>query len=132
MRAIAVCLSLLFSGMAVAADHPEVPLWANGAPGSEGKTAKEVDEPPNQEHGYLKVTSVHNPSLTVFLPPPGTATGAAVVIAPGGGHQFLNFDQEGTYVAEFLNSIGVAGVVFSYPPAGEAGPTQEEDTTRNP
>jgi hypothetical protein len=74
MRAIAVCLSLLFSGMAVAADHPEVPLWANGAPGSEGKTAKEVDEPPNQEHGYLKVTSVHNPSLTVFLPPIETAS----------------------------------------------------------
>jgi hypothetical protein len=70
MRAIAVCLSLLFSGMALAADHPAVPLWTNGAPGSEGKTAKEVEEPPNQKHGYLEVTSVHNPSLTVFLQPP--------------------------------------------------------------
>jgi len=127
MRALAVCLSLLFSGMALAADHPEVPLWANGAPGSEGKTAKEVDEPPNQEHGYLKVTSVHNPSLTVFLPPPGTATGAAMVIAPGGGHQFLNFDQEGTYVAEYLNSIGVAGFVLKYRLAREAGSTYKVD-----
>jgi len=113
--------------MALAADHPEVPLWANGAPGSEGKTAKEVDEPPNQEHGYLKVTSVHNPSLTVFLPPPGTATGAAMVIAPGGGHQFLNFDQEGTYVAEYLNSIGVAGLVLKYRLAREAGSTYKVD-----
>ena len=109
--------------MAVAADHPEVPLWANGAPGSESKTAKEVDEPPNQEHGYLKVTSVHNPSLTVFLPSLETASGAAVVIAPGGGHQFLNFDQEGTYVAEYLNSIGVAGFVLKYRLAREAGST---------
>jgi len=113
--------------MALAADHPEVPLWANGAPGSEGKTAKEVDEPPNQEHGYLKVTSVHNPSLTVFLPPPGTATGAAMVIAPGGGHQFLNFDQEGTYVGEYLNSIGVAGFVLKYRLAREAGSTYKVD-----
>ena len=113
--------------MAVAADHPEVPLWANGAPGSEGKTAKEVDEPPNQEHGYLKVTSVHNPSLTVFLPPLDTASGAAVVIAPGGGHQFLNFDQEGTYVAEYLNSIGVAGFVLKYRLAREAGSTYKVD-----
>lgn len=113
--------------MAVAADHPEVPLWANGAPGSEGKTAKEVDEPPNQEHGYLKVTSVHNPSLTVFLPPIETASGAAVVIAPGGGHQFLNFDREGTYVAEFLNSIGVAGFVLKYRLAREAGSTYKVD-----
>jgi endo-1,4-beta-xylanase len=127
MRAIAVCLSLWFSGMALAADHPEVRLWANGAPGSEGKTAKEVDEPPNQEHGYLKVTSVHNPSLTVFLPPLETASGAAVVIAPGGGHQFLNFDQEGTYVAEYLNSIGVAGFVLKYRLAREAGSTYKVD-----
>src|ERR1039457_5146563 len=122
MRAIAVCLSLLFSGMAVAADHPEVPLWANGARGSEGKTAREVDKPPNQEHGSLKVTSVHNPSLTVFLPPIETASGAGVVIVPGGGHQFLNFDREGTYVAEFLNSIGVAGFGFHYRLAGAARP----------
>jgi endo-1,4-beta-xylanase len=113
--------------MGLAADRPEVPLWANGAPGSEGKTAREVDEPPNQEHGYLKVTGVHVPSLTVFLPPPGTASGAAVVIAPGGGHQFLNFDQEGTYVAEYLNSIGVAGFVIKYRLAREAGSTYKVD-----
>src|SRR5579872_3144247 len=114
MRATAVLLCLLLSGLALAADHPEIPLWANGAPGSEGKTAKEVDEAPNQSHGYLKVTGVHNPSITVFLPPRETATGAAMVIAPGGGHQFLNFDQEGTYVAQYLNSIGVAGFVLKY------------------
>jgi endo-1,4-beta-xylanase len=113
--------------MALAADRPEVPLWANGAPGSEGKTAKEVAEPPNQEHGYLKVTGVHSPSLTVFLPPLETASGAAVVIAPGGGHQFLNFDQEGTYVAEYLNSIGVAGFVLKYRLAREAGSTYKVD-----
>jgi hypothetical protein len=123
MRATTICVSLLVSGLALAADRPEIPLWANGAPGSEGKTVKEVDEPPNKDHGYLKVTSVHNPSITVFLPPRATATGAAMVIAPGGGHQFLNFDQEGTNVAAYLNSIGVAGFVLKYRLAREPGST---------
>ena len=123
MRLRLACVPILVSGLAFAADHPEIPLWSNGAPGSEGKTAKEVDEPPNKDHGYLKVTGVHSPSITVFLPPRETATGAAVVIAPGGGHQFLNFDQEGTYVAEYLNSIGVAGFVLKYRLAREPGST---------
>lgn len=123
MRATALWLPLLLTGLALAADHPEIRLWAGGAPGSEGKTAKEVDEPPNKDHGYLKVTNVHHPSITVFLPPRETATGAAMVIAPGGGHQFLNFDQEGTNVAAYLNSIGVAGFVLKYRLAREPGST---------
>jgi acetyl esterase/lipase len=119
------CLrTLLFcASVALAADHPEVPLWPAGAPGSEGKTAKEVVEAPNKDHGYLKVTEVHHPSLTVYLPAPGQATGAAMIIAPGGGHRFLNFDQEGTYVAEYLNSIGVAAFVLKYRLAREPGST---------
>ena len=115
-------LSLLIVSAAWGA-NPEVALWPHGAPGSEGKTGKEVAEVPNAAHGYLKVTGVHNPSLTVFLPPAEKATGAAVIIAPGGGHQFLNFDQEGTYVAEYLNSIGVAGFVLKYRLAREPDST---------
>jgi len=125
--AFSLCVFFLLAGWALAGDHPEVRLWANGAPGSEGKTASEVDEPPNQSHGYLKVTSVHNPSLTIFLPAPEKATGAAMVIAPGGGHQFLNFDQEGTYVADYLNSIGAAGFVLKYRLAREPGSTYKVD-----
>ena len=121
MRALLLCG--LVAGYAVAAGPQEVPLWSNGAPGSEGKTAKEVVEAPNKDHGYLKVTGVHNPSLTVFLAPADKATGAAMIIAPGGGHQFLNFDQEGTYVAEYLNSIGVSAFVLKYRLAREAGST---------
>ena len=114
MHGTTVCVCVLALAAPLAAGNPEVPLWANGAPGSEGKTAKEVVELPNQEHGFLKVTSVHNPSITVYLPPREKATGAAMVIAPGGAHRFLNFDREGTYVAEYLNCIGVAGFVLKY------------------
>ena len=114
---------LFLPAMALAAEHPQIPLWANGAPGSEGKTAREVIEPPNAEHGYLKVTGIHDPSVTVYLPSAETATGAAMVIAPGGAHRFLNFDREGTNVAGYLNSIGVAGFVLKYRLAREPGST---------
>src|SRR5260370_6451833 len=112
----------LLSGLALAADHPEVSLWTGGSPGG-SQTAREIVEPPNKDHGYLKVTSVHNPSITVYLPPREKATGAALVIAPGGGQRFLNSDQEGSYVAEYLNSIGVAGFVLKYRLAREPGST---------
>jgi acetyl esterase/lipase len=109
--------------LAISATNPEVLLWPNGAPGSEGKTTADVIEAPNQSHGYLKVTGVNHPSVTVYLPAPEKATVAAMIIAPGGGHQFLNFDQEGTYVAEYLNGIGVAAFVLKYRLAREPGST---------
>ena len=119
----ATMLLLLLCGVSPAATATEIRLWPNGAPGSAGKTAAEVVEPPNQDHGYLKVTGVNQPSLTVYLPPAGKASGAAMIIAPGGGHAFLNFDQEGTYVAAYLNSIGVAAFVLKYRLAREPGST---------
>jgi len=119
------CLLMLVSVVSQAADNREVRLWPGGAPGSAGKTAAEVIEPPNKDHGYLKVTGVHNPSVTVYLPSAEKATGAGVIIAPGGGHAFLNFDQEGSYVAEYLNSIGVAGFVLKYRLAREPGSTYQ-------
>jgi len=121
VRSIIACTVLLWPALVLAADAPEVTLWPKGAPGSEGITAKEIVEPGNASHDYLKVWSIHNPSVTVFLPPKEKATGAAVVIAPGGAHQFLAIDIEGYNVAKYLNSIGVAGFVLKYRLAREQG-----------
>ena len=60
------------------------------------------------------VKNIHNPSVTVFLPPKEKATGAAVVICPGGGHRTLVFNAEGRDAAIYLNSIGVAAFVLKY------------------
>jgi acetyl esterase/lipase len=98
-----------------------VPLWANGAPGSEGQTTPEITSLRHEvstqaavDMSFLIVSNVNNPSITPFLPPPEKATGAAVIIAPGGGHQFLAIDHEGYAVARVLADHGVAAFVLKY------------------
>ncbi len=65
--------------------------------------------------------NIHNPSLTAYLPPKEKATGAAVVVVPGGGHRILVIDAEGTDAARFLNSIGVAAFVLKHRLGREEG-----------
>ena len=74
--------------------HGAVPLWANGAPGSEGKTAPEAVTA--NADGERSVTTVNNPTIAPYLVR-GAGAGAktpvaAVIIAPGGGHYKLTVD----------------------------------------
>ena len=106
---------LLLPWSSFAADGPrEILLWPAGAPGSEGLTSKEIIEPPNADHGYFKVSNVHRPSVTVYLPSKDKATGVAVIICPGGAHRFLAIDIEGYNVAKWLSDQGIAGFVLKY------------------
>lgn len=102
------------AGSAAVAAGTEIPLWPGAAPGSEGMTAPELVEPTTAERDHIRVSRIHKPSLTVFLAPPATATGAAVIVAPGGAHRWLSMDIEGYHVAEYLTSIGVATFVLKY------------------
>jgi len=71
------------------------PLWPDGAPGALGTEPKDI------------------PTLTVFLPDTSRATGAAMVICPGGGYASLA-DQEGSQYARWFNQQGIAGFVLKY------------------
>src|ERR1700676_5299145 len=78
-----------------------VHLWQKGAPGFEDRK----DEPENvKKKGEVEsqVTNVHNPSVTVYLPPKDKATGAAVIVCAGAGHSVLNVGGEGHAVARWL------------------------------
>jgi endo-1,4-beta-xylanase len=106
-----------------AADPQWIVLWPNGAPGSEGKADEEtVRTTPQGEH---VTANVHRPSIGVFLPPKESASGAAVVIAPGGGHSELWADHEGVNPARWLAEHGVAGIVLKYRLAREKGSTYQ-------
>jgi len=119
---------LLVPSLALADESNVVPLWPNGAPGQEGKKAPEkVAESGQGKARHRRVSSIHEPSLTVFLPPKDKATGAAVVIFPGGGHRFLSIDHEGYDVARWLAGQGVAGLVLKYRLANEEGSTYKVD-----
>jgi acetyl esterase/lipase len=90
------------------AEPQVVPLWPEGAPGFEDRRNE-----PEQAQDYW-VRNIHNPSITVFQPPAERATGAAVLVLPGGGHKELVFQAEGTEPAEWLNELGVAAFVLKY------------------
>ena len=110
-------LSVGLSAAAAAQDHLRVPLWPNGAPGSESR---------RQEAEVARdywVRNVHDPSVTVYLPPPEKATGAAVVVVPGGGHRLLVYKAEGEEPAEFLAGLGIAAFALKYRLAREEGST---------
>jgi acetyl esterase/lipase len=110
--ALALTAALGLSGPARAADKPlVVDVWPGQAPGESGKIGEEKME----ESGKVKrISNVTHPTLTVFRPAKDKDTGAAVVIAPGGGYNILAWDLEGTEVADWLNSIGVTGIVLKY------------------
>jgi endo-1,4-beta-xylanase len=92
---------------------PMFQIWPGVAPGSEGKE----NIPERWVEGgtpdiFHRVTDIHHPSLTIYLPPKGQANGAAVIIAPGGAHRYLVVDLEGEFVAQKLNAMGIAAFVL--------------------
>ncbi len=110
-----ICLSVFLCWTALAAGRgDEIRLWPNGAPGSQGETAPEVFEKSENPKLPARFTVVHYPSIYVFLPPKDKANGAAVVIAPGGGHSQLVIGKEGWDIADWLNKQGIAGFVLKY------------------
>src|SRR4051794_3940764 len=118
MRWKLCCGYFVVAGLALCAERgEEIKLWPNGAPGSEGITAAEVSKPSvNPKYGALagNYTVTHYPSVYVFLPPKEKATGAAMIVAPGGGHTQLVIEKEGWEFADWLNANGIAAIVLKY------------------
>jgi acetyl esterase/lipase len=109
MRTARLALPGLLVSMASAVSAQQVvPLWEKGAPGFESRR----NEAELHQDWWYK--NIHNPSLTVFLPPAGKSNGTAVVIAAGGGHRELVFDPEGVEPARYLASLGVTAFALKY------------------
>ena len=121
MKTPRLLLALLFTTASAFAAEPEILLWPGGAPGSEGKT--DAEKVVTSASGERQVSSVHKPSITAFLPAKEKATGAAVLVIPGGGHRMLCVDHEGAFVAEWLAARGIAAFVLKHRLAREEGST---------
>ena len=110
---------LLFACVATAqratAQEPLViDVWSGKPADDVGITGSEKFIELKQAPNIKWLTNVIRPTLTVFRPAKDKDTGAAVLIAPGGGYHNLAWDREGTEVAEWLNSLGVTGIVLKY------------------
>ena len=107
---LAACVLLVCCPFTLKAQQQSmsIPLWPKGAPGYENRR-----DIPEQAKDYW-VKNIQNPSLVVFLPPKEKATGAGVVICPGGGHSLLVYTAEGLDPAAFLNHLGIAAIVLKY------------------
>ncbi len=101
---------LLSLALATTLSAQEIKLWPQGAPGSEGHTSAEVVE--TASNGERKITNIHFPSITPFLAPAEKATGAAVIVVPGGGHKNLCITHEGDNVAHWLADHGITAFVL--------------------
>lgn len=78
------------------ADDPQVVrLWVGDAPGAQGSGDADI------------------PTLTIYKPAADKATGAAIVVCPGGGYGGLAA-HEGKPIAEWLNGLGVTSFVLKY------------------
>lgn len=77
-------------------DRESLLLWPDGAPGALGTSPED------------------RPKVTIYRAPAAAASGAAVVVCPGGGYRTLASDHEGKQVAEWLGTLGVSAFVLQY------------------
>ncbi|MCC8410865.1 alpha/beta hydrolase [Mucilaginibacter sp. UR6-1] len=110
MKKFIVPLFILFSVNAFAQKQKSVILYPDGIPGAKPAPKTYVEK---LEEGSW-ILKVSTPTLTPYLPAPGTANGTAVIVLPGGGYAGLASIHEGDAIAKEFNKIGVTAFVLKY------------------
>lgn len=90
-------------------------LW----PGDQSKksTEHDISKPGDgkvNDQPVIRLTDVTQPTITVYQAAKKDATGAAVIVCPGGGYSILAMDLEGTEVCNWLNSMGITAILLKY------------------
>ena len=89
-----------------------IPLYSGAIPNSTGYKMKEIRMENNGQ--FIGYRSISEPTLNLYLPDEKIATGAAVVICPGGGYGMESYKMEGTNIAETFQKNGVAAFILKY------------------
>lgn len=125
MKQVSIVLALLVIGESVQAKPmiwqapkgiAEIAVWPEAVPGAQPTPGPEDVSISARDIGrkpYTEATNVTNPTISVY-PPKGNATGASVVVIPGGGFQALAIDLEGTEVCDWLTAKGITCVLLKY------------------
>ena len=109
--------------------HTVIDLWPDTPPGPAREVGDEQDFTKDTDkliagRRIIKLGNVSVPQAHVYLPAEDKRSGAAVIVCPGGGDSILAWDLEGTEVADWLNSHGIAAIVLKY-----RVPTREQEQT---
>lgn len=123
-----------------AAEHGALPLWPKTVPDEPPAWtigAERIRMSPGGDRTQVEVTNktrlitdVTVPAITIYPAPADKNSGAAILIFPGGGYWDLYWEIEGEEVAQWLNSIGVTGVIVKYRVPRRPGEPQREPARR--
>jgi acetyl esterase/lipase len=122
MRCVSLTIVLAISfALTATAEQPDeiINVWSGDPPGEKMEVGAEEDITKDTDaliagRRIIKLANVKTPQAHVYLPPANLRTGASVVVCPGGGFSILAWDLEGTEVAQWLNTQGVAAIVLKY------------------
>ena len=110
-RTIYTCLIAFFLVNCAYPQDTILPLWPSDAvPNRIESDEVEILE----KDAIQRISYVQYPQIEVYLPSEANSTGKAMLIFPGGGYHILAYDWEGSDIAKFLNSKGIAGIVVKY------------------
>jgi acetyl esterase/lipase len=104
--------AMTMTNIATPTEPTAIPLYKGAAPGSENATQSEVWSLAFGKEKWVR--NITRPTLTPFLPKKGKANGAAVLVIPGGGFQFVSISNEGWPIAKWLADRGIAAFVLKY------------------
>ena len=93
-----------------------IKLFPDGAPGETKKLTEKSDDTGGQVGGIkvTRMTDVGEPEITIYPAPSDIASGAAMVVCPGGAYEILAYDLEGTEICDWLNAAGITAVLLKY------------------
>lgn len=106
---IYLLMFFLISGF-VSGQDTIIPLWKNVVPNRVQTDEEEV----RTQAEIMRISTVQYPEIEVYLPSKANNTGRGILIFPGGGYHILAYDWEGTDIAKWMNSQGIAAFVVKY------------------
>ena len=114
MKKTIVILLITLVQLSTVYSQDVIHLYDGKAPGSGDWSYKEVEFTCDEFPHGKSVRNVVDPTLEVFLPKKSEATEEAIIICPGGGNFYLEYEKEGTQIAEWLVKKGITAFVLKY------------------
>ena len=113
---ISYFLFFAFSTMLFSKESKTMKLWPDTAPGEvSGEIGnEEYLKPRPGTKDVLRIANVSNPMITIYAANPTKSNGTVIIVCPGGGYNILAYEHEGTQVCEWLNELGITGVLLKY------------------